>query len=76
MATPKNTDRLAQLQAQFAALGCELTSYPPGDSRGPLRLCFYGQVRVFSDVGQAEAFFPMVDGLVTYNNVGVNYAAP
>jgi len=63
MTTFSNTDRLAEVQAQFAALGCELTSYLPGDSRGPLRLWFFGQIRVFSDVGQAEAFLPQIGGV-------------
>ena len=60
MSTLIDPSRLADLQARFAAVGCELIQPPPGDSRGPLFARFGSTTRVFSGLEAAAAFLPLV----------------
>lgn len=55
-------NRLADLQARFAAVGCELVQPPPADWRAPLYVWFFGQTRTFTDLDQVEDFLPNVGG--------------
>lgn len=54
--------RLADLQARFAAVGCELIRPKPTDWRAPLYVLAHNMTRTFSDLDQVAAFLPQVGG--------------
>lgn len=62
MSTSLDRARLLDLQARFAAVGCELVKAQPNDWRAPLYVWFFGSTRTFDNLDQVEAFLPMVGG--------------